>query len=877
MGWIHQHLLASIICWLTVQGIPPYNPQPSASSHELLGRKECTFGPSYWCQNFTTSRACRATKHCIQTVWEHQILPVDDTDICKICKDMVQQARDQLQSNETQELLKEVFEGSCKLIPIKEVAKECCKVADEFIPELIEALSSQMNPQVVCSVAGLCNSARIQKLLEKQKTSTSEQIEFISTTPATINCDSCYLVAEMALNNFQAAEKDDIIERMIEICGRAGSFSDGCAALVITNFQALYSTMNEEFKPNRFCHLAGVCSGRYHVHEDRVSATTQLTSRPLGDDIACDLCKQLIKHLRDILIANTTEIEFKQVLLGLCGQMKEFKEECKQIVDEYYAIIYDFLLTELDGGSVCKEIGLCKVKQLLGSMNEKTPLWALLPSEAVDKLEETKQKSPELHRVKLTGTGVSVHSVPSIDRPELMQLPIERLMPQSVQPQSKELCQMCELFLHYMQVELTNPASEKEIKDYVKRACNNLPQSVRSQCDSFVEIYGNAFIAIVAQKIDPSQVCPAIGVCPGVFLGLPGDRPNCPLCLMAAQFVIDEIKNNKTEEAIRKALDNVCLKMPGKLKQDCVDFVTKFSEDLIDMVIADFTPEEICVYAKLCDPPPHAPRLEESSKSMFKVGDVSSESSDSSEEAEFAGGNISTNEIPQTPIKVGDVNCEICKLVLREIEHRLDKNATVDEIKYVVKTVCKFVPGRSARNRCDKFIDKYADIVIDLLLTTEPSLVCSVMKLCGGDIRAVDTDLVKKSISRCVVCESLMGALQGILEDETVDGEINDKLEAACRKLPNSMDTICEGLVEQLAPQMETILSKIPVGPLVCRKLNMCAARKQDVHLIGKEECSWGPSFWCSSTTNAAACGVIELCQKKYWMADKPQNMMKNY
>lgn len=41
-------------------------------------------------------------KHCIQAVWEHQVLPVDDTDICKLCKDMVQQARDQLQSNETQ-------------------------------------------------------------------------------------------------------------------------------------------------------------------------------------------------------------------------------------------------------------------------------------------------------------------------------------------------------------------------------------------------------------------------------------------------------------------------------------------------------------------------------------------------------------------------------------------------------------------------------------------------------------------------------------------------------------------------------------------------------------------------------------------------------
>jgi saposin len=61
--------------------------------------------------------------------------------------------------------LKEVFEGSCRLIPVKVIAKECIKMSDEFIPELVEALASQMNPQVVCATAGLCNSARIDKLL----------------------------------------------------------------------------------------------------------------------------------------------------------------------------------------------------------------------------------------------------------------------------------------------------------------------------------------------------------------------------------------------------------------------------------------------------------------------------------------------------------------------------------------------------------------------------------------------------------------------------------------------------------------------------------------------------------------------------------------
>jgi saposin len=61
---------------------------------------------------------------------------------------MVGQARDQLESNETMEEIKEVFEGSCDLIPLKVVKKECKALADNFIPELVEALASQMNPQV---------------------------------------------------------------------------------------------------------------------------------------------------------------------------------------------------------------------------------------------------------------------------------------------------------------------------------------------------------------------------------------------------------------------------------------------------------------------------------------------------------------------------------------------------------------------------------------------------------------------------------------------------------------------------------------------------------------------------------------------------------
>lgn len=98
--------------------------------------------------DFSNAKTCGAVKHCIKAVWEKQNVPVDTDSICKICLDMVGEARDQLESNETMEEIREVFDGSCDLIPLKVVKKECKRLADDFIPELVETLASEMNPQV---------------------------------------------------------------------------------------------------------------------------------------------------------------------------------------------------------------------------------------------------------------------------------------------------------------------------------------------------------------------------------------------------------------------------------------------------------------------------------------------------------------------------------------------------------------------------------------------------------------------------------------------------------------------------------------------------------------------------------------------------------
>lgn len=40
--------------------------------------------------------------------------------------------------------------------------------------------------------------------------------------------------------------------------------------------------------------------------------------------------------------------------------------------------------------------------------------------------------------------------------------------------------------------------------------------------------------------------------------------------------------------------------LPGNMNEECQDFVKTYSDELVEMLIADLKPEEVCVYLKLC-------------------------------------------------------------------------------------------------------------------------------------------------------------------------------------------------------------------------------------------------------------------------------------
>lgn len=236
--------------------------------------------------------------HCIQTVWEKQTYPEDHDSICQICLDMVKQARDQLRSNETMEELKEVFEGTCEFIRIKKIRQECDKVADDLVPELVEALSSQMNPQVVCSVSGLCNSALIDDELAKH----ANEIVVQKKPASGLTCGQCNTISNIISTKFANTNRDKVLENMLSVCGEMSSLSDGCSAIVLSYFNDVYAHLKDNLNAENICHMAGVCADQFHQHEEdeiEIIADSRIGFiKHEGDDIPCDLCKQLIVHLR---------------------------------------------------------------------------------------------------------------------------------------------------------------------------------------------------------------------------------------------------------------------------------------------------------------------------------------------------------------------------------------------------------------------------------------------------------------------------------------------------------------------------------------------------------------------------------------------------
>lgn len=498
--------------------------------------------------NFRTAKTCNAVDYCINAVWAtHISAPSPSSNVvCDACKKWVAKARTALEDNDI-EIIREL-ESICGYIPVKPLQDRCVDFASNDAANIIRMLESDMDPETVCSSLFLCRNHQIHDALAKK---------------APMKCGQCQMVGKLLEANFANPDLDFVLERLLGICGEMSSYSDSCITMVMTYFDDIYAFTRGHIRSQLICESS--CK-----NQEKKSGIFDI--QPALDDpsIPCNLCKEFFIHLSEVFLINTTEVEFRNILLGFCHEMGSFNKECIIIVDQYSDYIFKFMQNTLNADKTCTAVGICKSTDRLFQM----PMRPLL-------------LDYELFPLPKTVVEIKVNS-----------LALEK---------NGTLCATCESFVHLIHEILEKQPFDDQILMEVKKVCKKLPEKVQPECMSMVDLYGDAILALWSQSMNPNLICPELRLCPPVlnleYLSRTavGEKPTCPFCLMAMQDIIDYIASNKTKSNVENALSRLCSHLNNKLLDQCEEFVKTYSNQIIDMVLANFTPQDACVFISLCE------------------------------------------------------------------------------------------------------------------------------------------------------------------------------------------------------------------------------------------------------------------------------------
>lgn len=542
--------------------------------------------------------------------------------ICEDCKEWVGRARSFIEKKDRSGEVVKSLRWTCDLIPVDSLRASCEKLVDENVPEILKMLESSMDPDAVCSKLYFCNNAQYDKVLSEVSRQSEKLLPF--------TCGQCHHVSSIIERKFHQAERDNVLEKLLGVCGEMSSLSDSCSSIVMMYFDDIYSTMFKSIRSDKLCSMSGACVDHY-----RREGIVDIIPGDLEDpDIPCELCQQLVLHLRELLIANTTEIEFRNVLIGFCHQTGGFSNECIDLAHQYSDILYNFLADKLNANKACVLINVCPQKD-----SDRAFMMPAMPLVSAD-----------------------IHPVPKQDSIEVQMVSTDSSL---TLVKNGSWCTSCDYFVHFVQEALRKQSTEDTIINGMKNECRLMPKKFRGDCVALVELYGDTLVSLLTQNVDPRYICPKIKLCPPnlsldyINKTTVDEKPTCPFCLMALQEVRDVIASNVSKQNIENVLGKLCNHLSDKLMSACTEFVKDYSDEVVDMILADFTPQEACTFIKLC----------------------------TDDKVQYGNANIVVEEDFVDAGERGMLSnpqCDLCKEIVEIVEQRvINKKSKVREMFYV--------------------------------------------------------------------------------------------------------------------------------------------------------------------------------------------------
>jgi len=272
-----------------------------------------------------------------------------------------------------------------------------------------------------------------------------------------------------------------------------------------------------------------------------------------------------------------------------------------------------------------------------------------------------------------------------------------------------------------------------------------------------------------------------------------------------------------------------------------VTFVNENYENLVDMMKAEFTPQEVCTFIHSCTADDETSMRSNGKNDGWSSVIVQDEPTLSEHES-----------------VVSSKECSLCELVIFNVEKNLRSNATEAEVESILLQFCPHIGNKVLKDECINFTKNHIrDIVALLQRAIVPKKICEQLHLCSVHTPAP----VAKVSDECLACETILGSVHGVINDPFLDHKAVLTENKICEYLPTKYGPMCKQIVGITTMEVLSISLGIPPW-YVCSKFNRCPYLTEGAEgLLGPlSGCTAGPSYWCTSLPVASKCGAVKYC-----------------
>jgi saposin len=642
---------------------------------------ECTFGESFWCSSLENAKTCGAIGHCKSTVWQKEILKLDDDVLCTFCVTVIKDVERLVKENKTEQEVMTFLTEVCQMIPDKSIAGECQTIVQTYVPTIIELVTSEVEPRVICSLMKMCTGLEDKVSHPKLPVSEVKPQLITKFSPLPINsepiCTDCQKfftdIKNMVVSNATEQEIETLVDQTL--CGYLGQYEQMCKDMVKQYLPEIMQLLSSDFDPKLICQSLGFCTQTmpeartFFLKLKLMKSKFFALASSANSDEGCSMCKIVMKDIQDLDRNKEIQTDIENLLKKqVCERFGNFKATCNGLIDAYGETMFELLATELDPTSRCVSWGFCAADNVI--------------------------RDPVSTPVKGVAGG-----------PE---------------------CILCEYVMKQLDEMLAKNASKEEIKEALEQVCGFLPSELTASCDAFVTQYSEEIIDLLIQELDPSAICATLGLCSSSDTHAPintqGDNvirdpvreatpsrkpvstpakpvassPQCVLCEFVMNQLEGLLRKNATEEEIMAALEKVCDLLPSSIRDSCDSFVEQYGKAILELLIQELDPSLICTELGFCS----------SSKT-----DVQSKVD-------------------------GGYECIVCETVVQYLEALLEENATITVIESALEKVCNFLPDKF-KSECNYFVVTYGALVVKFITTElSPKEICEEIGVCSNTVKA---------------------------------------------------------------------------------------------------------------------------------------------